>query len=106
MKKTSTTNTFSDSHGVRHPQHRIERKIIVAKRMKLEQQRFEHGYNFCEDCGANENTGPLDCSHEISVKKAKENGQVELCWSAHNIKIRCRKCHQEKDGLNIQTTKT
>lgn len=97
-------NTYADSHGVRHPQSRIERKIKVAKAKKLEQQRFEHGYNFCEheNCGKNGSDTYLDCSHQVSVKEAKETGRTELCWTVSNIKILCRKHHQELDKLNLQ----
>lgn len=98
-------NTYQCSDGTRVKQSLVERKITTAKEMKLQQMRFEHGYVFCEECGANENTGPLDCSHEISVKEAKESGRTELCWSVSNIKIRCRKCHQVKDKLNLQYSK-
>lgn len=98
-------NTYKDSHGNRHPQHRIDRKIRVAKEKKLEQQRFEHGYNFCEECGSNGHGTRLDCSHVVSVKEAKETGRTELCWTISNIRILCREHHQEKDKLNLQFQK-
>jgi len=98
-------NTYQCSDGTRVKQSLVERKIRTAKEMKLQQMRFEQGFVACEDCGANEQTGPLDCSHEISVKEAKESGKTELCWTLSNIKIRCRKCHQELDKLNLQFSK-
>lgn len=95
-------NTYKDSNGNRHPQARIDRKIATAKQMKLEQMRFEYGYVFCEECGVNESAGPLDCSHDISIKEAKESSRTELCWTISNLMIRCRPCHQKKDKLNLQ----
>ncbi len=100
-------NTYQDSHGNRHPQSRIERKIRVAKEKKLEQQRFEHGFNFCEHegCGKNGNDTYLDCSHQVSVKEAKETGRTELCWTISNIRILCRKCHARYDKNDLQFNK-
>lgn len=72
-----------------------------AKGLKLEQQEINLGYNVCEDCFRND-CKPIDVSHEISVKEAKESGKAELCWDLDNLKIRGRKCHQEKDKLNLQ----
>lgn len=91
-------NTYSASDGTRYTQSQIDRKITQAKAIALEKQFDEHRYNFCEDCGASSGTY-LDCSHDISVKKAKENGKTEQCWNVGNIVIRCRKCHQEHDKL-------
>ncbi|WP_322288798.1 hypothetical protein [Aquimarina sp. 2201CG5-10] len=68
-------------------------------------QFLDYGYNFCEQCGSNGNGTRLDCSHDISVKKAKESGKTELCWDPGIIVIRCRSCHQEYDQLNLQFTK-
>lgn len=68
----------------------------------LEKQFDNYGYNFCEDCGHNGSGTRLDCSHDISVKKAKEEGKTEQCWNVGNIVIRCRICHQIKDKNNIQ----
>ena len=86
----------------RVPQKEVDRLTREAKLQKLQKQLDEHGYNFCEECGINEIHAILDCSHDVSVKKAKENGQSELCWSQQNITIRCRSCHQKHDGLNLQ----
>lgn len=99
-------NTYVDSRGNRHPQSRIDRKIATAKQLKTEQMRFEHGYVFCENCGANEHSGPLDRAHTVSVKEAKETGRTELCWTLSNIRILCRKCHARHDKNDLQFTKT
>lgn len=93
--------TYSDSEGNRWTTEQIDRKIREAKQLKLNEQEFVFGYNFCEICLRND-CKPLDCSHEISVKEAKESGRAELCWSLDNIKIRGRKCHQKHDKLNLQ----
>lgn len=91
-------NTYKCSDGTRLKQSVIERLITKAKAEKVRQQFDEHGYNFCEECGISSGTY-LDCSHDISVKKAKEIGSTELCFDVKNITMLCRKCHQIKDKL-------
>lgn len=101
MKKISHNNTYQTSDGQRYSKFIIDINIRKAKAEKLRIQKEEHGYNFCEKCKQNDCI-PLDCSHNISVKEAKETGQSELCWDLNNIEILGRKCHQEKDGLNLK----
>ena len=91
-------NTYKTSNGERIRQSVIDRLIRKAKEQKLRQQFDEHGYNFCENCLISSGTY-LDCSHRVSVKKAKENGMTELCWDVNNIDVLCRKCHQVRDKL-------
>ena len=95
-------NTYATSTGERFSQSQIERKITEAKAKALEKQRDEFDYNFCEQCGKNASGTRLDCSHDISVKRAKEEGKTELCWDIRNIIIRCRPCHQKHDKLDLQ----
>lgn len=90
--------TYSDSYNNRWTTDKIERKIKVAALEKLRQQEYEHGYNFCTKCKRNDDT-PIDVSHTISRKKAKEDGCVEVLWDLSNLEILGRKCHQIKDGL-------
>jgi len=92
-------NTYSTSDGTRYTQSQIEKLITKAKATALERQFDEYRYNFCEECGKNGSGTYLDCSHEISVKKAKENGMAEQCWNVGNIVIRCRQCHKKHDKL-------
>ena len=94
-------NHYKTSTGESVSQSVIDARITKAKKIALENKFEEHRYNFCENCGISSGTY-LDCSHDISVKKAKENGMTEQCWNPGNITILCRKCHQEKDGLNFQ----
>lgn len=94
-------NTYSDIFGNRWTTPEIEHKIKKVCLRKLEFQRNVHGYNFCEDCKRNDCV-PLDCSHDISRKYAKENGCVEVLWDLENIKIRGRKCHQKLDKLDLK----
>lgn len=96
------SNTYRCSSGERFTQTQIDAKIRVAKAKVLENQLDEYGYNFCEQCGRNASGTRLDCSHDISVKKAKEEGKTEQCWNVKNIIIRCRSCHQKHDKLNLQ----
>ena len=91
-------NSYSTSNGERIKQSVIESLIRKSKAQKLRQQFDEYGYNFCEECGISAGTY-LDCSHKISVKKAKETGRTELCYDVNNIDVLCRKCHQKRDKL-------
>lgn len=92
-------NTYSCSNGTRVKQSTIDRNIKIAKGNALEKQLEDFDHNFCYDCGKNAIATYLDCSHEISVKEAKESGRTELCWDINNIRIRCRNCHQIHDKL-------
>ena len=98
-------NTYSTSTGERLTQSQLDSRIRKAKAELLENQFNDFGYNFCEECGRNANNTRLDCSHDISVKKAKENGQAELCYKVGNMTVLCRDCHQKKDKLNLHFTK-
>lgn len=88
---------YYTSDGERLSQATLDRRIRRAKALKLEFQRDDHGYNFCESCKMND--AMLDCSHDISVQHSKNNREAELCYSLDNITIRCRKCHQIYDKL-------
>jgi len=91
-------NTYQCSDGTRLKQSVIERLITKAKREKLRQFIDENDYIFCEECKTN-NSFKFDCSHDLSVKKCKEQGKTELCFDVNNITILCRSCHQIKDKL-------
>lgn len=97
-------NTYKTSQGERVTQSQVDSRIRKAKAKALQNQFEEHGWNFCEECGHNGSGTRLDCSHDISVKKAKDTGQTEQCWNVGNITILCRSCHQKKDKLNLQFT--
>ena len=101
FNKKPMANTYRTSTGERFTQPQIEAKIKQAKAKKLQNMIDEFGYVFCEQCGVSSGTY-LDCSHDISIKRAKEEGKTEQCWNVKNITILCRKHHQEKDKLNIQ----
>jgi len=94
-------NSYQTSNGERIKQSVIESLIRKAKAEKVRAQFDEHGYNFCENCKISSGTY-LDCSHNESVKSCKENGRVEKAFDVNNITMLCRKCHQQKDKLNIQ----
>tara|TARA_R110000822_G_scaffold308582_1_gene436702 strand:+ start:480 stop:734 length:255 start_codon:yes stop_codon:yes gene_type:complete len=74
----------------------IDSNVRKAKDFVLEQQRTEHGYNLCEDCGTS--AGWLDCSHTISVDECQKRGQAELAFDAANIRVLCRFCHIKHDS--------
>lgn len=94
--------TYRTSNGERVTQKQIEARMRQAKQIKIESQVHLRGYNWCEKCNRNANGTRLDCSHTVSIDKAKKAGKTELCWSTENLEILCRDCHKEKDGLNLQ----
>lgn len=95
--------TYSDSFGNRWKTDQINRKSDKAAKEVIDMQFLEHDYNFCEKCRRND-CKPLDASHTVSRKKAKEDGNVEILWKHTNFEILCRKCHQIKDKLNLKFT--
>lgn len=90
-------NTYGTSNGDRFTTPQIDAKIRKAKQEKIAQFTNDWGYIFCESCGINASNTYIDCSHDISVKKAKESGQSQQCWNVKNITLRCRKCHKKHD---------
>ncbi len=92
--------TYSDSQGNRYTTEQINRKSDTSAKLLLELQFIEHGYNFCTKCMRND-CKPIDVSHTISRKQAKENGCVELIWDLDNLEILGRSCHLKKDLLNL-----
>ena len=97
--------SYECSNGKRLNKSVIDARTRKAKEEKLSQMRDDFGFVFCEDCGNNGSNTYLDCSHNVSVKEAQESGRAELAFDVNNIKIRCRRCHQKRDGLNIQNPK-
>lgn len=95
-------NTYSTSTGERVRQSVIDDRIRKAKISVLHEQIMDVGHNYCENCHSNGSGSRLDCSHNVSIKKAKESGRTELCWDENNIEILCRTCHQKKDKLNLK----
>lgn len=98
-----TKPTYSDFEGTRYTTDQIERRIKKAALELLDMQFLELGYNVCTKCHRND-CKPLDISHNISRKKAKEMGRVELLWDYDNMEIIGRRHHKVKDGLNLQFT--
>ena len=92
-------NTYGTNKGERFTTPQIDRKIRKAKEEKINNFYNEHGFIFCEECKVNASNTYIDCSHNISVKEAKETGQVQLCWNVDNITMLCRHHHQLKDKL-------
>ena len=89
-------NSYKDSHGNRIPKNMIDRRIRAAKQEKLNNQKNDFGYNFCEECGQSSGVW-LDCSHDVSVDRCQKEGRCELAYDVRNITIRCRKCHIAHD---------
>jgi hypothetical protein len=95
---------YRTSDGERVSKTTLEYRMRVAKQQKLEQQFDRHGFNFCQKCERND-CRPIDISHNISVKEAKETGRAELCWALTNMEILGRDCHKKKDGLDLRFNK-
>ena len=93
--------TYSTSTGERLTTSQIETRMKVAKMLLLEKQQIELGYNVCSTCFRND-CKPVTCAHIISIKEAKETGRAELCYDVENMIPEGLKCHQKRDGLNIQ----
>ena len=98
MNNISKTNKYYDSSGNSYTQSKINSNITKAKAQKIDNMNLEYGFIFCEDCKKNSSCGEsIDCSHDISVQKAKNERLVELCWNVNNITMRCRTCHRKYD---------
>lgn len=91
-------NHFRCSDGTKVTKAFIDRQVRKAKARKIKNQKEEIGYNRCEVCGINANSGVyLDCSHTVSVNDCQNIGHAEKAWDVDNIKIRCRECHKKHD---------
>ena len=90
-------NTYGTNTGDRYTTSQIDIKVRKAKIQKISIMLDEYGYVFCEECKRNDCV-PVDCSHDISVKEAKEGGQSQLAWDIDNITMRGRKCHNKHDN--------
>lgn len=106
IKNVSDRNKFNQSDGTKISAKTLESYITLAKEAKIAEMMDNYGYIFCEDC--NEFGLPpepinemelkiIDCSHNISVKEAKESGRAELCSDVDNIRMRCRIHHKIHD---------
>lgn len=105
MRNRSKSNTHGTSTGERIASDVLDRQIRLSCKEVMQEQKEEHGYNFCVECYVNDRYAIIDPSHDISVKWCKENGLADLAAKKGNIRPRCRKCHEKRDGLNIQWTK-
>ncbi len=103
--------TYSTSNGTRLKKSVIDRRIREAKKEKLEQQKDEHGFNFCVqcheilkrneaiECNNSMELTILDCSHIESVDSCQKNGYAEKAYDLNNIEILCRHHHKIRDRL-------
>lgn len=91
-------NSYQCSDGTRLKESVIKKLITKAKAEKLRQFVDENGYIFCEECKTS-NAFKFDMSHNLPVKKCKEQGKTELAFDVKNITILCRTCHQIRDRL-------
>jgi len=91
-------NSYKTSSGERVKKSAVDLQVRNAKKLVLDNQLLEHGYNFCVDCGRASGVY-IDCSHDISVDRCQKEGRTELAWDIRNIHPRCRECHQLHDKL-------
>jgi len=94
-------NHYFTSTGERVSKSVIDSRVRKAKAQKIESMIDEYGYVFCEDCRRND-CKPVDCSHDISVKKCQEERMVQFAWDVDNITMRGRRCHQKHDNLYLR----
>ena len=90
--------TYSCTDGTRLTTSQIDTRITLAKGILLDNQRQQHGYNFCETCKRNDCI-PVTCAHLISVKECKESGRSELAFSVSNMIPEGLPCHKKRDKL-------
>ncbi len=88
--------TYGTNTGERFTTSQIDVKVRKAKMQKINNMLDDIGYVVCEDCKRNDCV-PVDCSHDISVKEAKESGESQLAWDVDNITMRGRSCHRKHD---------
>ena len=89
------------SDGSRVTKTEIDRRVREAKRIILDAQLEEHGYNFCTMCGINSSNAIIDCAHVVSVDKCQKDGMAEVAWDLDNINPTCRECHRKMDKTTI-----
>jgi len=94
--------SYKCSDGTRVSQSILDGKIRRAKAKKLKLLLEENNYLFCEECKHNGSGTRLDMSHNISLKKAKDESKTEECWNVNNLTMLCRSCHQKKDKLGLK----
>lgn len=94
-------NTYQTSTGERVNKATIDLRVRHAKKLLLDNQMLEFGYNFCVDCKASSDVY-LDCAHDLSVKECQESGRSELAYDTNYMKVKCRNCHKQQDGLDLK----
>ena len=90
-------NHYHTSDGERIAKSKIDKLVSNAKKMLIDEQFFEYGYNFCEECEVSSGVY-LDCSHTISVDEAQKTRRSELAWDVNNLRVLCRYCHLKHDS--------
>jgi len=90
-------NHYHTSDGERVAKSVINKLVSNAKKMLIDEQFYEYGYNFCEECEVSSGVY-LDCSHTISVDEAQKTRRSELAWDVNNLRVLCRDCHIKHDS--------
>ena len=94
-------NHYYTSEGERIAKSKIDKLVSNAKKMLIDEQFYEYGYNFCEECEVSSGVY-LDCSHTISVDEAQKTRRSELAWDINNLRVLCRRCHAKHDKNNLR----
>ena len=90
-------NHFYTSDDERISKSKIDKLVSRTKKMLIDEQFYEYGYNFCEECEVSSGVY-LDCSHTISVDEAQKTRRSELAWDVNNLRVLCRNCHLKHDS--------
>ncbi len=94
-------NSYKLSTGEYIKKSLIDLRIREAKKIVIDNQIDEYGYNFCEVCKASSGVR-LDCSHYVSVDECQKTGRSELAYDVNNIQVLCRECHKERDNNQLK----
>ena len=100
---------YIDKHsGKKYTQEEIDKKLSQSKAAYrlLQREDYYTTKNFCEHCKAKYDEIGLippetleyqiiDVSHIKSIRKCKDEGEIELIWTYENYTLLCRKHHIE-----------
>lgn len=72
-------NSYRTSTGEKVFKSEVDKRILEAKRKKVESMMDEHNYIFCEICNRNSSAGePIDCSTILELKMHKKVAEQNL----------------------------
>lgn len=104
---------YTDKYsGERYTQKQIEKHLHNSKAELLSLQRENYGWNFCVECSELAQQGvripddlehkTITCAHIKSVKKCKDDSEIERIWDVKNMIPECLYHHAIRDKNNIK----